>query len=182
MSIKYCVFSSKCCDFSELCQFCCNALVFYLPGACTHIDAEGKQRKVRVRNIYFKKSEKNTIYNEQPVGSKFFINNDPGEVKKIQNTLFFTFPAMPCQRPQQSLWLIRKINIHSVYWSLFHYICTNHIWKKVGILKRKKNRTDGKRIAEGRDRKRIAETDSKLIAKGFQKDRGRKNRLEGKIL
>ena len=23
--IKYCVFSIKCCDFSELCQFCCSA-------------------------------------------------------------------------------------------------------------------------------------------------------------
>ena len=42
------------------------ALVFYLPGVCTHIDTEGKQRKVRVRNI-LKSSEKNTIFNEHPV-------------------------------------------------------------------------------------------------------------------
>ena len=27
------------------------ALVFYLPGVCTHTDNEGKQRKTRVRNI-----------------------------------------------------------------------------------------------------------------------------------
>ena len=27
------------------------ALVFYLPGVCTHTDTEGKQRKARVRNI-----------------------------------------------------------------------------------------------------------------------------------
>ena len=34
------------------------ALVFYLPGVCTHTDAaEGRQRKARVRNI-FKNSEK----------------------------------------------------------------------------------------------------------------------------
>ena len=26
------------------------ALVFYLPGVCTHTDTEGKQRKDRVRN------------------------------------------------------------------------------------------------------------------------------------
>ena len=36
------------------------ALVFYLPGVCTHTDTEGKQRKARVRNI-FKKSEKHNI-------------------------------------------------------------------------------------------------------------------------
>ena len=49
--IKYCVFSLKCCDFSELCQFCCNAGV--LPAWCvyTHTDTKGKQRKARVRNI-----------------------------------------------------------------------------------------------------------------------------------
>ena len=43
-----------------------SALVFYLPGVCTHTDTEGKQRKARVRNI-LEKSEKNTIFNEHPV-------------------------------------------------------------------------------------------------------------------
>ena len=57
--IKYCVFSLKFCDFSELCQFCCS-LAFYLPGVCTHTDTKGKQRKARVRNI-LKSLEKNTI-------------------------------------------------------------------------------------------------------------------------
>ena len=47
------------------------ALVFYLPGVCTHTDAEGKQRKARVRNI-LKSSEKNTIFNEHPVSSTVF--------------------------------------------------------------------------------------------------------------
>ena len=42
------------------------ALVFYLPGVCTHTDAEGKQRKARVRNI-LKSLDKNTIFNEHPV-------------------------------------------------------------------------------------------------------------------
>ena len=42
------------------------ALVFYLPGVCTYIDTEGKQRKTRVRNI-IKSLEKtqylmNTLY------------------------------------------------------------------------------------------------------------------------
>ena len=39
------------------------ALVFYLPGVCTHTDTEGK---TRVRNI-LKSLEKNTIFNEHPV-------------------------------------------------------------------------------------------------------------------
>ena len=46
------------------------ALVFYLPGMCTHTDTEGKQRMARVRNI-LKSSEKNTIFNEHPVSNKF---------------------------------------------------------------------------------------------------------------
>ena len=45
------------------------ALVFYLPGECTHTDTEGKQRKARVWNI-LKSSEKNTIFNEHPVYTK----------------------------------------------------------------------------------------------------------------
>ena len=32
--IKYCVFSFKCCDFSELCQFCCSA--GFLPAWCVY--------------------------------------------------------------------------------------------------------------------------------------------------
>ena len=42
------------------------ALVFYLPGGCTHTNTEGKQGKARVRNI-LKSSGKNTILNEHPV-------------------------------------------------------------------------------------------------------------------
>ena len=38
------------------------ALVFYLPGVCTHTDTKGKQRKE-----YFKIFGKNTIFNEHPV-------------------------------------------------------------------------------------------------------------------
>ena len=50
--IKYCVFSLKCCDFSELCQFFSSA--GFLP------------RGNKVRNI-LKNLEKNTIFNEHPV-------------------------------------------------------------------------------------------------------------------
>ena len=50
--IKNCVFSLKCCDFSELCQFCCSA--GFLP-------AEGKQRKARVQNIFRKFGKKHNI-------------------------------------------------------------------------------------------------------------------------
>ena len=32
--------------------FSAAALVFCLPGVCTHTDTEGKQRKARVRNIF----------------------------------------------------------------------------------------------------------------------------------
>ena len=46
------------------------ALVFYLPGVCSHTDTEGKQRNARVRNI-LKSSEKNTIFNEHPVSNNY---------------------------------------------------------------------------------------------------------------
>ena len=42
------------------------ALVFHLPGMCTHTDTKGKQRKARVRNI-LKSLEKNTTINEHSV-------------------------------------------------------------------------------------------------------------------
>ena len=55
--IKYCVFSLKFCDLNSASS--AAALVFYLPGASTHTDTEGKQRKARVRNIlkYPKKTQ-----------------------------------------------------------------------------------------------------------------------------
>ena len=36
MFIKYCVFSLKCCDFSELCQFCCSYGVLPAIRRSTH--------------------------------------------------------------------------------------------------------------------------------------------------
>ena len=57
--IKYCVFSLKFCDFSELCQFCCSAGV--LPIWCVYTNwHRGKQRKAKVRNIS-KYSKKHNI-------------------------------------------------------------------------------------------------------------------------
>ena len=64
--------SLKFCDFSELCQLCCNADVLPAWCVCTHTDTEGKQRNARVGNI-FKNSEKKTIFNEHPVLNKFFV-------------------------------------------------------------------------------------------------------------
>ena len=67
--IKYCVFPKNFVIFLNSASSAA-ALVFYLPGVCTHTDTEGKQRKARVRNI-FKSSEKtqylmNTLYNTYP--------------------------------------------------------------------------------------------------------------------
>ena len=50
----------------KLWDFSAAALVFYLPGMCTHTETEGEQRKARDRYI-LKSSEKNTIFNEHPV-------------------------------------------------------------------------------------------------------------------
>ena len=63
--IKNCVFSLKFVIFLNSASSAA-ALVFYLPGVCTHTDAEGKQRKARVWNI-LKSLKKNTILNEHPV-------------------------------------------------------------------------------------------------------------------
>ena len=47
--IKYCVFILFFIFLNSASS--ATALVFYLPGVCTHTDAEGKQREGRVRNI-----------------------------------------------------------------------------------------------------------------------------------
>ena len=57
--IKYCVFSLKCCDFSELWKFCCSAGV--LPVFYRGKTERGKSQE------YFKISKKNTIFNEHLV-------------------------------------------------------------------------------------------------------------------
>ena len=67
MFIKYCVFPWNFVIFLNSASSAA-ALVFYLPGVCTHTDTEGKQRKARVRNI-LKSFEKNTIFNEHRVGN-----------------------------------------------------------------------------------------------------------------
>ena len=63
--IKYCVFSLKFCDFSELCQFCCSA--GFLPAWCVYTHwHRGKTGKGQSQK-YFKILGKNTIFNEHPV-------------------------------------------------------------------------------------------------------------------
>ena len=53
--IKYCVFPSNFVIFLNSASSAA-ALVFYLPGVCTHTDTEGKQRKASQE--YFKILEK----------------------------------------------------------------------------------------------------------------------------
>ena len=65
--IKYCVFSLKCCDFSELCQFCCSAGVLPAWFVYTHWH-RGKKEKGQSPE-YLKIFGKNTIFNEHPVYS-----------------------------------------------------------------------------------------------------------------
>ena len=48
--INYCVFPYNFVIFLNSARFAA-ALVFYLPGVCTHTDTERKQRKARVQNI-----------------------------------------------------------------------------------------------------------------------------------
>ena len=58
--INYCVFSLKCCDFSELCQFCCRAGV--LPAWCVYTHwHQGKTEKGQSPE-YFKIFGKKTRY------------------------------------------------------------------------------------------------------------------------
>ena len=63
--IKYCVFSLKFCDFSELCQFSCSAGVLPAWYVYTHWH-QGKTEKGQ-SSEYSKIFEKNTIFNEHPV-------------------------------------------------------------------------------------------------------------------
>ena len=54
--IKYCVFSLKCCDFSELCQFCCSTGVLPAWRVYTHWHREktesGKYIKIFEKTQY----------------------------------------------------------------------------------------------------------------------------------
>ena len=68
MFSKYCVFSYFFIFLNSASS--AAALVFYLPGVCTHDDTEGKERKAGVRNIL--KSSKKTQYSEYPV---YYDNN-----------------------------------------------------------------------------------------------------------
>ena len=58
--IKYCVFSLKCCDFSELCQFCCSAGV--LPAWCVYTHWHwGKTERGQSPGYILKSSKKHNI-------------------------------------------------------------------------------------------------------------------------
>ena len=71
---KYCVFSLKCFDFSELWHFCCSAAGVWPAIVYTHWHWERPES-----GIYFK-IFKNTIFNEHPVQEKLWF--------------FWTLPAL----------------------------------------------------------------------------------------
>ena len=62
--IKYCVYSLKLCDFSELCQFCCSAGV--PPAWCVYTHWHRAKTEKYQSPEYFKILGKNTIFNEHP--------------------------------------------------------------------------------------------------------------------
>ena len=65
---NYCSFSLKCCDFSDLCQFCWSAGVLPAIKWSKHeVYTPRKNRERPESGIYFKIFEKNTIFNEHPV-------------------------------------------------------------------------------------------------------------------
>ena len=57
------VFFLKCCDFSELCQFCCSG-VFQCWCSTCHLEVQALSPEF---GIYFKIFKKSTILNEHPV-------------------------------------------------------------------------------------------------------------------
>ena len=91
-SLNIVFFALKFCNFLNSASSAV-ALVFYLPGVCTHTDTEGKQRKARVRNIC-KKSGKNTIFNEHPVVASFWPTNP---------LCLFTFSAMKFRKKVEKI-------------------------------------------------------------------------------
>ena len=65
MFIKYCVFSLKFCDFSELCQFCCSA--GFLPVWCLYTHwHQGKTEEGKILK-YSKKIQYTPCISLQPI-------------------------------------------------------------------------------------------------------------------
>ena len=62
------------------------ALVFYLPSVCTHIDAEGKQRKARVWNIFKNSAKTQYLMNTMYIESFFPSMNRSREIDKRKYT------------------------------------------------------------------------------------------------
>ena len=60
MFIKYCVSPYNVTIFLNSASSAA-ALVFYLPGVCTHTDTEGKQKKDRVQNTFQNSEKKHNI-------------------------------------------------------------------------------------------------------------------------
>ena len=84
MFLKYCVFSLRFYDFLNSASSAA-ALVFYLPGVCTHRH-RGKTEKGQSPD-YFKVFEKNTMFNEHPV---FIYGTHLAGMNAVINTQFIT--------------------------------------------------------------------------------------------
>ena len=88
---KYCVFSYNFVIFLNS-GSSAAALVFYLPGVCTHTDTEGKQRKTRVGN-FLKSLEKtqylmNTLYSLLYLVILTLQNDENQMIFHIKGTFF----------------------------------------------------------------------------------------------
>ena len=120
------------------------ALVFYLPGVCTHTDTEGKQRKTRVRNI-LKSLEKtqylmNTLYLRtsapQPICGmlrpKKIINDSLTIVFDLEVICLFTAKQIP------KLWWIHVgcflwcFSQHTMHTLTLCHLFQTHCWNLLG--------------------------------------------------
>ena len=72
MFINCCVFPKNFLNFLNSASSA-EALVFYLPGVCTHSDDEGKQRKAKVQNILKSLIKTQYLMNTLYLLSKFVV-------------------------------------------------------------------------------------------------------------
>ena len=102
MFIKYCIFSLKCCNFSELCQICSSAGVLPAIQWSKHeVYTPRKNQERPLSGLYFKILEKtqylmNTLYNFGWFKSDFvfkFLNIEIHSLKHLNR------PASPKTRP-----------------------------------------------------------------------------------
>ena len=112
------------------------ALVFYLPGACTHTDTEGKQRKARVLNILKIRKKHNILWT--PCSIVYVTmpdKKDIGIVGKMLDWTKFILSRCTCSfhKILKPLFLKRKTTSLNLY-EKKNLIWTRHIpslWDKM---------------------------------------------------